>query len=528
MERVRALEAVYARRAALTPYDQLPEPPTARQLRDATAAALAAPRSGSDALAGLLLAADRDGDPAVLAEAERLLADADARLWTALDTAVRRAWGGAPHRSAATARRLADGVSPPVGLVLAACHPNGHVRETAVARLAASTGAPGLPVLALRAAEWVRPVRERARSALARRLAAPSGDVVVAVAGVALALRERGEGRWLADRVEAVLRAGPPGVLEAALVAPDTRIRRAAYGIALDTGQLALAGALCAARYDADPVIRVRCAEAAVRAAAAAGTPGLVRPLLSSGTAAVRAAAVWAQAVAGDPSPAVAALADRSPIVRAVAQAAARRHGTDPATRYRILAAAPGPAPGAVAGLGETGSAADADLLRPWLAHPLPRGRAEAVRALRRLGAADPAVLTGLLTDPSGAVVRQVTRALHPHASGVDAEHLRDLLASTRPGHVRTAAYRLLRERDTATRLLTDLGLLTDPLPALRARARNDVREWLAHDAATAYAAPPPAVAAALAARLPDAEAVFGPDVTRLLRFHLGIGRVGA
>ncbi|GGZ41078.1 hypothetical protein GCM10010344_02070 [Streptomyces bluensis] len=88
--------------------------------------------------------------------------------------------------------------------------------------------------------------RLRARADVSRRpsapaLAEPSGAALAAAAAVALPLRERCEGRWLAD---------------------------------------------------GDLLTRIRCAEAAVRTPAAAGTVDLVRALPSSGTAMMRAEAV--------------------------------------------------------------------------------------------------------------------------------------------------------------------------------------------------------------------------------------------
>jgi HEAT repeat protein len=320
-----------------------------------------------------------------------------------------------------------------------------------------------------------------------------------------------------------VFREGPVELLTAALAAPDWRTRRAAHLTALAVGRLDLAQMLHAAEHDGDLLTRIRCAEAAVKTAAAAGTVDLVRPLLSSGTAMVRAEAVHTLARGGDITPAIAALADRNPIVRAVAQAALRRTGSEPVEQYRRLVMTSLPEPGAIAGLGETGTADDASLIPSWLDHPQPRGRAEAVRALRRLGAADPDTLSAMLTDPSGAVTRQVTITLRPWASRLDLPRLRELLTESNPQHVRMAAYRLLHERDTWTRLLIDLELAADPFPSMRNRARSDIATWLTREAATTYSMPQGRTADALTQQLCDAEDVLGPDRVRLLRFHLGL-----
>jgi hypothetical protein len=152
-----------------------------------------------------------------------------------------------------------------------------------------------------------------------------------------------------------------------------------------------------------------------------------------------------------------------------------------------------------------------------------PGGRAEAVRALRRLGVASPEVVGELLGDPAASVTRQATIALRPWAARLDPQRLRGLLAAAKPRHVRLAAYRLLRERDLWTRLLVDLDLVADACAALRNRARNDLGTWLTREAATAYSRPPAAMAAALDDRLRRAEATLGRDRVRLLRFHLGL-----
>lgn len=509
--------------AAHLPDDRLPVRPTEEQLRDATAAVESERGRKADELAALLLAVDRDGDPELLAAAAFLLLRADPRVWLLLDVATRCAWWRARRWSAVAVQRLPQGKSSPLGLAVAAFHPDGHVRQAAVAHLAELDDPLAMPALALRASDWVPQVRDRARSALEQRLAEPSGAALVAAAAVAFALRARREGRWLADLVETVFREGPVELLTAALAARDWRTRRAAYLTALAAGRLDLAQMLHAAGHDGDLPIRIGCAEAAVKTATAAGAVDLVRPLLSSGTALVRAEAVHVLAQGGDTAPAVTALADRNPLVRAVAQAALRRAGSDPLEHYRRLVATARPEPGAVAGLGETGTADDVGLVLPWLDHPQPRGRAETVRALRRLGAAGPDTLSPMLTDPSGAVTRQVAIALRPWASRLDLSRLRELVTAGNPWHIRMAAYRLLRERDTWTRLLIDLELVADPSPSMRDRARGDIANWLKREAATTYSMPQGRTAEELTRHLHDTEAALGPKQVRLLRFHMGL-----
>ncbi|MFC7614144.1 hypothetical protein ACFQV2_11885 [Actinokineospora soli] len=260
-------------------------------------------------------------------------------------------------------------------------------------------------------------VRDRAREACARRTPV---EVVTALAPLALAVERREAGRWLADVVRALLRTSP-AALTAALSSPDRRTRRAAYAIAVETG-LSTEHLLRAARTDPDLPVRILCADAAIRSTA---DREVISGLLTSGTAAIRAHALQAL---GDTGSAVAALPDRTAIVRATARFVLRRAGHDPAAHYRSLLA--DGLPSVIAGLGECGTHSDIALLLPWLGHPSSRGRAETVRALRRLGH-PPIDLLPLLTDPVSSVTRQVATALLPHARSLDPTAL--LPSSTKP-----------------------------------------------------------------------------------------------
>jgi len=170
----------------------LPPAPTARDLHWVAFVALRGHTTDTDLLAPLLLSTARSGDTQLVTVATRLLVDAEPRLWLSLDVSLRHVWA-----------RVGDSVLPvdePLVLALAACHPDGHEREAAVTRLAGLDHPLVLPVLALRAADWVPQVRDRARSAVETRLG--SALATLALAPMARALRARRDGRWLADRLE--------------------------------------------------------------------------------------------------------------------------------------------------------------------------------------------------------------------------------------------------------------------------------------------------------------------------------------
>lgn len=511
------------RKPAATPEDDLPATPTVSELEQAVEAARAGRVEECARLSLLLLACDADpvgGD--VARSAVTMLADADPELWRNLDLATRRSWWNAPVWAGSAKDRVAGGRAGLLSLVVASFHPCGFVREAATARLAELPGPAAAQALALRAGDWVPQVRDRAREGLERRLT--SVDGLLAAGPLAVMLAGRVHGRWLVERVEAAMTALADVDLARLRAASDWRVRRAAYRVALAGQRLDVGELVRTAERDGDLVVRISCAQAAIRAAAAAGDLDQVRPLLASGTAAVRSEAVVAFGRAGDTAAAVAALPDRSPLVREVAQAAARRAGHDPALLYReLVAAASPPDPCAVAGLGETGDTGDVELVRASLTHPRPRGRVEAVRALRRLDAVDIDTMVSMLEDPSGAVTRQVVLSLRPHASTVRVDVLTPLLALDRPPHMRSAAYRVLREHDVWTRLLTSLELYDDEDIDMRNRARGDVAGWLYRDAATIYSMPPEAAADRLDALLGRLADTLGADRERLLRFHLGL-----
>ncbi len=389
----------------------LPQPLPAIPDVDWVRAAAAGDDPGANAaeVALVLLAIARDGDEAVRLAAVDALGAAEPRWWIALDEALRQRWWWVPRWARITAAALADADDLDLlRLALAGCHPDGHLREAAVAHLAGQDHPAAVALVAVRTCDWVRQVRDGARTVATSWFSPPAdGSVLVTATPMALALRNRREGRWLAEQVERALYEAELAALEPLLSARDRKTRRAAYHAGIATGRLSLDRLTMAAAKEPDVPIRVMCARAAI---ATSTDPTRVRQLLTSRTALVRAEALYVMAATA-PEVTLAALTDRHRLVRAVAQDAVRRGGGDPAHRYRDLIVQAPPVPAVIAGLGETGGGTDdAGLIRPWLSHPRARGRVEAIRALRRWGAIQSADLVTLLRDDSAAVVRQTVR----------------------------------------------------------------------------------------------------------------------
>jgi len=451
-----------------------------------------------------------------VASARVLLSGADPARWSDLDHLVRRGWW---HTALPMSIVDVAATRDPAELVVAACHNDGYVRAAALDRIQREPMDTYAPVLVLRASDWVPQVRERARFICRSWLNSSPVQALLALAPMAFALERRYNGGWLSDLLRTSLRTGTPELLAAVLAAPDWRIRRVAYLTALATDRLDPDQIMHGALKDADLPIRLACAEAAFQHARANGDLDIPRRLATSRTAGIRADAIHRLTESGDLEPALAGLLDRSPVVRALSQTVARRAGADPAQLYRDRLAE-SPIPVAVAGLGETGTATDRDLLWPFVSHPEDRYRAEAVRALRRLGAGPSDVFLGLLTDPARSVVREVVQLLRPYAGNLDEDLVRGLLAPTHEWHVRIAGYRLLHDRGAWSRVEADLALFTDADVRLAKLGRDDLSSWLVNGAATTYSRPAGAQRERLLDLLAKAEHV--PRSLELVRFHIG------
>ncbi|KAB7833603.1 HEAT repeat domain-containing protein [Streptomyces mobaraensis] len=413
---------------------------------------------------------------------------------------------------------LRTGETAPGGaaVAVALCHPDGRVREAALRRPEAA-GFPALVVL--RCADWARPVREEARRALAGLLPGVSPGTVALVAVVALRAAVRQRGDFARDLVMSFVRS--PDRIDALLACADRGARRLGYRVAVEEGHLSAAELARAAATDPDVVVQDLCADAALAHTRDGDHGNVLRPLLASRQPRVRAAGVTALGRTGETEEAAGFLADRSGLVRACARWVLRRHGVDPLPLHRAACAGPDVLPGAPAGLGETGTRADAALLWPLVGHPRPAVRAKAVAALRVLDADAPARLEPLLDDPSVSVVREATTALLPVADRLSEDWLYDRLADDRPRHVRVSAFRLLSAHGPTAQLRCFLRLSDDEDPVLRERALTALDGWGPAGAAAAYRALPGPRRAELDALLERAAAGPGEGQVARVRWFL-------
>ncbi|MEV7559568.1 hypothetical protein [Streptomyces sp. NPDC089795] len=118
-------------------------------------------------------------------------------------------------------------------------------------------------------------------------------------------------------------------------------------------------------------------------------------------------------------------------------------------------------------------------LLRTLLAHPHARVRARALVHLTHRHDIGWNEALPLLTDPAKEVSRAARGALWAARSEVTVAQLVALTASGEPPERRSLAMQLLARSFEPAALLTALRLLDDPLPAVRAAARDDARRVL-------------------------------------------------
>ncbi|MET7994536.1 HEAT repeat domain-containing protein [Amycolatopsis sp. NPDC005232] len=305
-----------------------------------------------------------------------------------------------------------------------------------------------------------------------------------------------------------------PELLDLALASPDLRTRRTVHESALHAGLLSDERPASIAVHDHDDVIRTRFGHLLLDR----GDPRYVLHLLDGGAPKVRVRALQLLGV----ETARERLAESSSLVRSMAQALVLRSGGDPAAYYRDALRSGAVTRATVAGLGQTGTPDDVDLLRAQFADDRPRVRVAAVRGLRRLLAnpSDPrAALYGRepLADPSPGVVREAAALLDGRLGQADLPLLLDLADASHPLHVRRGALTLLRGLSRWSRLATDLGLLSVPGEPLADAARRDLDEWR-QDGSSAFTRPSPDLAARIGELLAELEPQLGPAVTGELR----------
>jgi len=348
-------------------------------------------------------------------------------------------------------------------------HPSGFVRQRAVENLARLRSPWGVPFLVTRSADWVDVIATIASTAAERDLAIVN-DASLFDSLVAAHRIERRSRLYAAEVArlvrEAVLKR--PAVVRRAMRHSRAPVQRWLQQYLSTEALVSIAAA--------DPGVRREIARRQLSSASIEERSDLIRRLAKDRVTSVRLMAVQAMRDQSDLSALSEARLDANFRVRAEARLALdRAGGFDHAAFYRERL----PSPWAVAGLGEKGGPADAELVAPLLRAPTPRVRREAIVAVASLGGrAFASSIEELVLDPSLRVVRTAVRALDRLGTTVDGEaFVRVLHDPTSSVGQRRAALGSLK---FLGRLQQVVQLIEAPIgPELESTRRSHLQAWV-------------------------------------------------
>jgi len=313
----------------------------------------------------------------------------------------------------ATAGRRLDR-APRLGpAALLTVHRNGFVRQAGLDALSRETDEAALAFFVLRLDDIVPQLRELARAAIEERLRPPAAEAWAKLLPLVgrLARRSRAGASATLRAIEAfLLSPAARPALSAASGSADVAVRRAATVLLVRCGELgegALAVLEAALRDPDATLVRWAAVEVTSTRAADAIRRALVPALVRNRDPAVRRRAVLSLARDGAMEELERALFDPRAAIRLLVREKLR----GPGSHALYVAALSRPAPsrrellGALGGLAEVGTPADAALAAPHLASPDSRVRAEAVRCV---GALDPGRYRGDLEEAAASPLRRV------------------------------------------------------------------------------------------------------------------------
>ncbi|MBY0262503.1 MAG: hypothetical protein K2Q20_09175 [Phycisphaerales bacterium] len=328
---------------------------------------------------------------------------------------------------------------PPGVWAIFSMHHNGFVREIAVRRLASSADLElALPFLLLRINDWVGVVREVAKGVVERLIGTGEAAPWVPALGMLdqLGTRSRADHTWLSTAVTALfLRPGSAAALMRATGSDDRRVARWAFRTALQGPAADRLTFVRIAFESDDPVSRLRAASAVRAWIDVPDRDRWLERMASDRFMPIRREALYA-AVDGPPESRRAflraRLMDHHPSMRHAARFYLREGAGEDALDFRrfyidaIGAASPGERAVAIAGLGECGIPADAEILTPLVGDVRASIAAAAVRAVSALDRERRADwLVELLRDDRPAVAWEAKRGLERCAHSADVESLR-------------------------------------------------------------------------------------------------------
>ncbi|MEK6701470.1 MAG: hypothetical protein AABZ53_04345 [Planctomycetota bacterium] len=377
---------------------------------------------------------------------------------------------------------LAQDWTPQVWGILS-MHPSGFVRETAVRRLASCDAAAiALPFLLLRINDWVAPVRIVAIDAVRGCITKGGVSDWTPILGLVdhLRSRSRADHTWLVEEIaNRFLRPDARAELMRAANSRDRSIARWAFSTAMRLESDDRAVFVRLGLESTDPVARLRSAGAIKVWKECPDRAALLSTMTADRFMPIRREALYAML---DEAPEIrracllSALLDPHPSMRAAARFYLRedaRQGVAPfdarAVCLKALETEGGAASVAtIAGLGECGIRADADLVAPFVFATRPSVGAAAVRAVASLDRDSRALwFVELIADSRPAIAREAAGALLSSGNVALTAPLRTMLRCGPKVHTRRLAFRVLRSRHPFDAVADAIFAATSPDPAL-------------------------------------------------------------
>ncbi len=334
-------------------------------------------------------------------------------------------------------------------------HWSGYVREAAVGQLAQLQMGDELPFMLVRLNDWIPQVRtatrqaiqDRTRPAYARHFA---GNLRLLQQ---LLIWERIDHsaflRWI---LEYLRKPECSAALDEQLSSTNPVDRRLAFDLLARPDYGELATLLGKASQDVNPMIRLWAVRRARKDLPTEPLLSMAKKAMSDRYAAVRAQAVYAYLEHGPPDTISGTLRpfllDPSASLRGIARFhLAARESIDFASFYRALIASETPSKRALAieGLGEVGTASEADVIQRCLGDAHPHVRAASIRALSRLdGDRFVGEFVDFLLDESPTVARAAANALAKRVGLVDHACLWQDNANLKPVAARVRVLRII------------------------------------------------------------------------------------
>lgn len=372
---------------------------------------------------------------------------------------------------------------------VASFHRNGYVREAAIKKLAEYFTGAELPFLLVRLNDWVSNIRQAARGFIEQRFVPEYAEYLVGNIALILRLKncDRANQNWLIELTFKLLKR--PECRQAlidGLTSTDKGVRRCCFQLASESNPLEKYALLENALNNRDSVIRLWSARKLCSELEGDTLDNLLLKMRDNRLMPVRREAVRA-CVEKLPKQArthlYSAVLDRHSSIRELARYYLKNiESIDFPSFYRTALKNNDDSHllGAIAGLGDIGNAADADLVLPFLSHSLIKVRVTALKTAAKLnGNALIPLLIDALMDNNPSISREARQALKLRARQVGAERLGNILSKKRCFHVRKNALVLLGKLGKWESLAFLIGGCGDEDEAIANLAQNYLQRWL-------------------------------------------------